>query len=160
LFKYDFPKVAIRRTYFNLAILALMANESKKCKKYCDWLTEKDNNTDQIHLVISASVIKTMALYNLGDDSLEKYLRKVKGWLKNWKLQNLQLNFETQVIDYFSQLDKTGQMDRRAIFSAFLNYLSTISSSTGDVHELLTYWIIEKTQNQPIWQQIKALNMP
>lgn len=160
LFKYDFPKVAIRRAYFNLAMLALMANESKKCKKYCDWLTERDPNTDQIHLVIAACLIKCMALYNLGDDSLEKYLRKVRGLLRTWKLENLELNFETQVIDFFSQLDKTGQVNRRPIFVAFRKYLSSISSSSGDIHEFLTYWIIEKTQNEPIWKQIKALNNP
>jgi hypothetical protein len=160
LIKHAFTKVAIRRAYFNLAILALMASDSKKCKKYCDWLTERDPNTDQIHLIISASLIKIMALYNLGDDRLDKYLRKVKGWMKQWKLQNLELKFETQVIDFFSQLDKTGQTDRRAIFKDFLEYLPSISSSIGDTHELLTYWIIEKTQNKPIWQQIRALNIP
>lgn len=157
LIKHNFPKVAIRRAYFNLAILALMANDSKKCKKYCDWLTEKDSSTDQIHLVIAACFIKLMASYNLNDDRMDKYLRKIKGLMKFWKLQNLELKFETQVVEFFNQLDNSGQMDRRVLFKDFLEHLSGISSSNGDIHELLTYWIIEKIQNKPIWQQIKAL---
>ncbi len=155
LVKYSIPKIAQRRAYFNLAILTLMAGDAKKCKRYCDWLIGKDPNKDETNILISASILKILALFKLEDEHTEKYIRKTKAWLKKIELI---LDFEFKVIDYLMRLEKEGSLYKKSILQEFHTYLLTIETSSEDIHELLLCWTIENLFHVPIWKQFETRN--
>lgn len=156
LVKYDMPPTAQRRAYFNLAILALMAGELQKCRSYCDWFLERNHNRDQFNLILGASIIRLLAIYESDEDKVDRALRQMNKLLVDPQSASLPVELEKLLINTFRVLVRTPVKERKVVLLELVQKLGAVSVDPLGMAELIRAWVIAQTSGQSIarqWQE-------